>query len=63
MIAPMTRAMHPVYAEMGLTIFEYMSGLCRDGSRINLGQGFPDGNGPAELRRSAAQALETRSNQ
>ncbi|MBC2664071.1 aminotransferase class I/II-fold pyridoxal phosphate-dependent enzyme [Novosphingobium flavum] len=54
---------HPVYAGMGLTIFEYMSGLCRDGSRVNLGQGFPDDFGPAELRDAAARALSERSSQ
>ena len=59
----MTKPPHPVYAAMGVTIFEYMSGLCRDGSRINLGQGFPDGNGPAELRDAAARAFYERSNQ
>ncbi len=55
--------LHPIYQEMGLTIFEYMSGLCRDGSRINLGQGFPDNQGPVELREAAARALIERSNQ
>lgn len=54
---------HPVYAGMGLTIFEYMSGLCRDGSRINLGQGFPDDFGPLALREAAARALVERSSQ
>ncbi|MBC2662083.1 aminotransferase [Novosphingobium flavum] len=54
---------HPVYAAMGETIFEAMSALCRDGSRVNLGQGFPDDNGPAELRDAAARALASRSNQ
>ncbi len=55
--------LHPVYQEMGVTIFEYMSGLCRDGRRINLGQGFPDDHGPMELREAAARALLTRSSQ
>lgn len=55
--------LHSVYQEMGLTIFEYMSGLCRDGSKINLGQGFPDDQGPLALRESAARALLERSNQ
>lgn len=59
----MTRPLHPIYTAMGLTIFEYMSGLCRDGTRINLGQGFPDGNGPPELREAAARAFHERSNQ
>ena len=55
--------LHPVYGEMGLTIFEHMSGLCRDGTRVNLGQGFPDDQGPPELREAAARALQERSNQ
>ena len=55
--------LHPVYQEMGLTIFEYMSGLCRDGSRVNLGQGFPDDNGPPELRAAAGRAMVERSSQ
>ncbi|MFC3593943.1 aminotransferase class I/II-fold pyridoxal phosphate-dependent enzyme [Novosphingobium piscinae] len=59
----MTRSVHPIYAAMGETVFEAMSALCRDGSRINLGQGFPDDNGPPELRAAAARALEQRSNQ
>jgi len=60
---PTSRSLHPVYTGMGLTIFEHMSGLCRDGSRINLGQGFPDDNGPPELREAAARAFHERSNQ
>lgn len=55
--------LHPIYREMGTTIFEHMSALCRDGSRINLGQGFPDDFGPAALREAAARALIERSSQ
>ena len=54
---------NPIYRSMGTTVFEEMSALCRDGSRINLGQGFPDDNGPHELREAAARALIERSNQ
>ena len=55
--------LNPIYRAMGTTVFEEMSALCRDGSRINLGQGFPDDNGPAALREAAARALLERSNQ
>lgn len=55
--------LNPIYAQMGITIFEKMSALCRDGSRINLGQGFPDDSGPPELIEAAARALRDRSNQ
>lgn len=48
---------------MGVTIFETMSALCRDGTRVNLGQGFPDDNGPPELLEAAARALRDRSSQ
>jgi aspartate/methionine/tyrosine aminotransferase len=55
--------MNPVYARMGTTIFEHMSGLARKTGAINLGQGFPDSNGPAEIVEAAARALVERSNQ
>lgn len=55
--------LNPIYARMGTTIFEHMSALCRDGSRINLGQGFPDDHGPPDLIEAAARALRQRSNQ
>ncbi len=55
--------LNPIYAKMGTTIFEHMSALCRDGSRINLGQGFPDDSGPPVLIEAAARALRERSNQ
>lgn len=54
---------HPVYAGMATTIFEKMSGLSRDLGAINLGQGFPDDQGPPELIAAAARALSERSNQ
>ncbi len=47
----------------GTTIFEVMSGLARERDAINLGQGFPDGNGPDDVRAAAARALEDRPNQ
>jgi aspartate/methionine/tyrosine aminotransferase len=55
--------MNPVYAAMGTTIFEHMSGLARETGAINLGQGFPDGQGPPEILDLAARALVERSNQ
>lgn len=48
---------------MPTTIFETMSGLARTHDAINLGQGFPDDPGPESLRRLAAEALMTGSNQ
>ncbi len=52
-----------VYASYGTTVFEVMSRLAVEHGSINLGQGFPDGNGPADVRRAAAEALEDRPNQ
>jgi len=54
---------HPVYAAMETTIFETMSGLARQLGAINLGQGFPDEQGPPELIAAAARALSEKSNQ
>lgn len=58
-----TMKLNPIYTQMGVTIFEQMSALCREGDRINLGQGFPDDSGPPELIEAAARALRERSNQ
>ena len=45
------------------TIFETMSGLCREFGAINLGQGFPDLPEPGEVIAAAQRALVERSNQ
>lgn len=54
---------HPVYAEMGTTVFERMSALARETGAINLGQGFPDSPAPQPLLDAAARALHEKSNQ
>jgi N-succinyldiaminopimelate aminotransferase len=54
---------HPVYAGMATTVFEAMSALARELGAINLGQGFPDDQGPPELLEAAARALREKSNQ
>jgi N-succinyldiaminopimelate aminotransferase len=55
--------MNPLYAAMPTTIFEVMSGLARELGAINLGQGFPDSNGPEDVVAEAQRALVARSNQ
>ena len=42
---------------MGTTIFAEMSALAVETGSINLGQGFPDTDGPAEVARVAADAV------
>ena len=54
---------NPIYAAMGTSIFEEMSHAARTTGAINLGQGFPDEDGPLDIRQAAADALLTRSNQ
>lgn len=55
--------MNPLYANLPTTIFEAMSALARETGAINLGQGFPDSNGPEDVVAEAARALTARSNQ
>lgn len=50
-------------ASRGTTIFTVMSALAAEHQAINLGQGFPDEDGPASLRARAAKALIEESNQ
>jgi N-succinyldiaminopimelate aminotransferase len=50
-------------AGFGTTIFTEMSALAERTGSINLGQGFPDFDGPAEVREAAAAALRAGHNQ
>ena len=47
----------------GTTIFEVMSRLAQEHNAINLGQGFPDGNGPPDVVAVAKDYLENGLNQ
>jgi N-succinyldiaminopimelate aminotransferase len=46
-------------AGLGTTIFAEMSELAVATGSVNLGQGFPDTDGPAEIARAAADAIMT----
>ncbi len=52
-----------VYTGLPTTIFEEMSRLAIAHKAVNLGQGFPDVDGPDDIRREAAEALMTGPNQ
>jgi N-succinyldiaminopimelate aminotransferase len=54
----MTRPLlNSALAGMGTTIFAEMSALAVETGSINLGQGFPDTDGPAEVATAAAEAI------
>ena len=59
----MTPPLNPVFANRPMTIFAVMSALARRHGAINLGQGFPDEDGPAALIEAAARALRAGPNQ
>jgi N-succinyldiaminopimelate aminotransferase len=48
---------------LGVTIFEEMTTLAVRTGAINLGQGFPDEDGPAEIKAAAQEAIARGSNQ
>ncbi len=52
-----------IYSGIPTTIFEVMSRLALAHDAVNLGQGFPDVDGPLELREFAAEALVRGPNQ
>src|SRR5690348_16408368 len=54
---------NPVFARLGTTIFTVMSALATEHKAVNLGQGFPDLDGPESVRARAAQALMEGPNQ
>ena len=55
--------MNPVFANLPTTIFTVMSGLATQHGAVNLGQGFPDNEGPEDVRAWAAHAVMHGSNQ
>jgi aspartate/methionine/tyrosine aminotransferase len=57
------RRLNPVFEGLGTTIFTVMSALAGEHGAINLGQGFPDEDGPAGIRDAAARALRDGPNQ
>jgi N-succinyldiaminopimelate aminotransferase len=48
---------NPIFSGLGTTIFTVMSALAVEHGAINLGQGFPDEDGPLVLREAASRAL------
>jgi len=50
-------------AQTGTTIFTVMSALAQKHQAVNLGQGFPDTDGPADVIQAAADALRDGRNQ
>jgi N-succinyldiaminopimelate aminotransferase len=48
---------NPVFANLPVSIFQHMTGLALKHDAINLGQGFPDQDGPLSLREVAARQL------
>ena len=48
--------MNSVYASLGTTVFETMSRLAAERGAVNLGQGFPEDDGPRDILEAAARA-------
>ena len=52
-----------ILAGYGTTVFEVMSRLAMEHRSVNLGQGFPDEDGPEDIREAGAKALMDGPNQ
>jgi aspartate/methionine/tyrosine aminotransferase len=48
--------MNSVYASLPTTVFEVMSRLAAETGAVNLGQGFPEDDGPSDILAAAARA-------
>lgn len=59
----MTLTLNPIFAARPVTIFQVMSSLANEAGAINLGQGFPDEDGPREILEAAAREILTHQNQ
>lgn len=51
------RSTNSIFTGVATTVFETMSRLAMEHGAINLGQGFPDVDGPLDVRQKAADAL------
>ena len=51
------RPPNSIYRALGTTVFEAMSRLAAEHDAVNLGQGFPDDRGPADVLQAGADAL------
>ena len=57
------RGANTYLGSIGTTIFTVMSALAAEHGAVNLGQGFPDEDGPLAIREAAAKALREGPNQ
>jgi N-succinyldiaminopimelate aminotransferase len=57
------KPVNSILSGYGTTIFTVMSALAQEHGAINLGQGFPDEEGPEDIRRAAADAVMSGPNQ
>src|SRR5690606_1256391 len=48
---------NPTFTSLGTTIFADISALAVKHKAVNLGQGFPDGDGPDDVRAEAARRV------
>jgi aspartate/methionine/tyrosine aminotransferase len=55
--------MNPVFANLPTSVFERMSARANELGAVNLGQGFPEIDGPIDIRERAARAVVETSNQ
>ncbi|EEE45030.1 Aspartate/tyrosine/aromatic aminotransferase [Roseibium alexandrii DFL-11] len=62
-IGDIMKSTNPVFTGIQTTVFETMSRLAMAHGAVNLGQGFPDVDGPEDIRETAAKALMDGPNQ
>lgn len=58
-----SKPLNTLFSSLPTTIFSVMSQLAVAHNSVNLGQGFPDEEGPAEMKRLAGQTLFDHHNQ
>ena len=54
---------HPALEPFGTTVFATMTALALEKDAVNLGQGFPDTDGPPEVLEAAVEAIRSGRNQ
>ncbi|GFH25370.1 aminotran_1_2 domain-containing protein, partial [Haematococcus lacustris] len=57
------KPLNELFCSLPTTIFEVMSKLAVEHNSVNLGQGFPDEEGPASMKQIASSAMDDFHNQ
>ena len=62
-MAPSSKPLNTYFSNLPMTVFSVMTELANKHKSVNLGQGFPDDEGPERMKAIVGEASQQRHNQ